>query len=100
MNIFALSFHPAVALEVHETYKRYEELQQGLGERFLFQLNTTFSVILENPETYGFKGHKLYREALIDQFPYLIVYRYYPRKKQIVVAAIHHYSMNPARKYR
>jgi len=76
-------------------------LQQiGLGEKFLLNVRNKLDLIKRSPEVYGIKSRKDYREAMVDNFPYLIVYRVYPKKKIIFISAIHHEKMDPDKKYR
>jgi len=46
------------------------------------------------------KKKSSYREVKIHTFPYLIVYKILPKKKTILVSAIHHTSRSPKTKYR
>jgi len=57
-------------------------------------------MIASHPETFGSKGNIYYREALVDTFPYIIVYKVYPKNNEIFISAIHHAKRHPKQKYR
>lgn len=76
-----------------------EKKKQGLGIRFESMVENGLLKISANPEIYGF-SKSVYREALIDIFPYTIVYKMSKRKKEIYISAIYHSSRNPKNKYR
>ncbi len=96
---YQLFFHPEAEKEYAEAHAWYEEKKEGLGERFESMVKKCLSRILDNPEIYGFsKGS--YREALIDVFPYTIVYKVTKREKAIYISAIYHTSRNFRKKYR
>jgi len=56
--------------------------------------------IKQHPETYGSRDRKEFREAMVDYFPYLIVYKIHKRKKLIYISSIHHTKKHPRKKYR
>lgn len=73
---------------------------KGLGERFAKAVRLKIEMILQNPETYGSKSRKIYREAMVDYFPYLIVYRIEKRNSKVYITSIHHTKRHPRKKYR
>jgi len=97
---FYIDLHPDVEKDYDEAYHWYELQQEGLGERFLLNVRKKIELINLSPEIYGTKSRKDFREATIDGFPYLVVYKVYPKKKRIFISAIHHEKMNPNKKYR
>ncbi|MBO9202152.1 MULTISPECIES: type II toxin-antitoxin system RelE/ParE family toxin [Niastella] len=56
--------------------------------------------IQQNPEAYSSKGVKSFREAEVDRFPYLVVYKISKSKKEIYITSIHHTKKHPRKKYR
>ena len=72
---YALLLHPLVSEDYDEAYSWYEEQQMGLGERFIKAVRQTIEQITTHPESYGSKGSKKFREAQVDFFPYLVVYK-------------------------
>jgi len=97
---YTYQIHPLVERNFEEGYIWYEERQKGLGERFVNAVDTKIKQILQNPEVYGSKGVKSIREAEVDRFPYLVVYKINKRKKEIYINSIHHTKKHPRKKYR
>ena len=56
-----------------EGFSYYEEKQEGLGTRFLDQLDGQLKQLQKDPTIYQ-KKHKNIRTVLIKPFPYHIVY--------------------------
>lgn len=97
---YSIRIHPDVELDYYNAYYWYEAQLAGLGERFLLSVREKLVTIAQSPKTYGFKGKTNFREAMLDDFPYLIVYRIFEKQKVILVSSIHHAKKHPAKKYR
>jgi mRNA-degrading endonuclease RelE of RelBE toxin-antitoxin system len=96
---YKVLFHPLASKEFSDAYSWYEARLSGLGNRFENLLYERIRSISESPLTFP-KKLKAYHEAKIDSFPYLIVYKVYPKKKIVFVTAVYHTSRNPRKKYR
>lgn len=97
---YRYEFHAEVAEDYNEAYTWYESQKKGLGDRFLEFVRKKMDQIAENPEANSTKAHKNYREAKVDIFPYLIVYKVYTKNKTIFVNSIHNTKKHPQKKYR
>ena len=97
---YTYQIHPLVEQDFEEGYIWYEERLKGLGEKFINAVDKKIKQILQNPEIYGSKGVKSIREAQVDKFPYLVVYKINKRKKEIYITSIHHTKKHPHHKYR
>jgi hypothetical protein len=97
---YTYQVHPLVGKDFDEGYIWYEEKQKGLGERFINAVDKTIKQILQNPEVYGSRSKKSFREAQVDRFPYLVVFKISKRKKEIYITSIHHTKKHPRKKYR
>jgi plasmid stabilization system protein ParE len=97
---FTYRFHPDTEKDYSEAYEWYEEKLTGLGERFIKAVRNKVEEIAEHPQTFGRRTNKGYREAQVDFFPYLIVYKVYKEKNEIFISSIHHTKKNPRRKFR
>ncbi|MGN6264373.1 MAG: type II toxin-antitoxin system RelE/ParE family toxin [Ginsengibacter sp.] len=97
---YTCRFHPLTKQDYDEAYEWYEDRQKGLGERFLEAVRNKIEEILLHPEAYSSKGNKKFREAEVDIFPFLIVYKINKRKKEIYIGSIHHAKKHPRKKYR
>lgn len=96
---FRVLFHPLADKEFSTAYHWYEERLEGLGDRFAKAMEERLIQIVSTPLLYSRKKDS-YREAKVDTFPYLIVYKVYDKNKIILVSAIYHTSKNPHKKYR
>ncbi|MEO6452880.1 MAG: type II toxin-antitoxin system RelE/ParE family toxin [Ginsengibacter sp.] len=92
--------HEKVQIDFNEGFAWYENKLEGLGHEFLAAVEEKIAEIVSHPETFGSKGNPYYREALLDRFPYVIVYRVYERKKGIFISALHHAKKSQRMKYR
>ena len=97
---FFIDVHPEVASDYTQAYDWYEAQQKGLGERFLQEVRKQLRQISTNPEIHGTKNKKGFREAIVRHFPFLIVYKIYPKTGRVFIASVHHTSQNPRKKYR
>ncbi len=82
-----LIFHPDVKDEIKASYQWYQEQAEGLGEDFLSELEASYQIISEFPESWpnfqnGFKRY------LLSRFPFSVIYRE-SAEKLYVVAVMH-----------
>jgi plasmid stabilization system protein ParE len=98
--IYTFQFHNDIALDYIEGYDWYESQTTGLGEKFLLAIRKKLEQIAQHPETFSTKSNLKYREAKVDTFPYLIVYKIHKQHKIIFVSSIHHAKKHPRNKYR
>jgi len=87
-----LEFHPEVTNDIKGSYLWYEDKLQGLGDRFLNELEDGYTAIQNFPDTwanfqYGFKRY------ILNKFPFSILYKVTDEK--IVVVAVMHNSRRP-----
>lgn len=97
---YAYRLHPLVQQDYNEAYAWYEDRQKGLGERFIEAVRKKIEEITLHPGVHGSKSRKTFREAKVDFFPYLVVYKINKRRKEIYVSSIHHSKKHPHKKYR
>lgn len=87
-----LVYRRRVGRDLAETFAHYEELVEGLGERFLGSVDSTFDAIERYPEMFA----KIYgdvRRAIISQFPYAVFYRI--ERERVVVFRVLHTARDP-----
>ena len=96
---FSVILSKRAANEVTNSWKWYEERQNGLGDRFLIELVAQLNLIEKFPERYSCK-FKLYRETSLAIFPFAIIYKINKRKKIVQVVTVFHSSRNPAKRYK
>lgn len=90
---------PSAEHELAEAFEWYEDHQEGLGARFINSVERQIKRISSNPEHYQVRKGK-YRESVIEVFPYIIVFKFYKVKSEIVVISVFHTSRKPSEKYR
>lgn len=87
---------PKAQKEILDAWEWYEDQQPGLGDRFKEEVRKKIENILSNPLHYPLR--KKYREALIDVFPYLIVFKVDKQKNLILILSVFHTSRHPGAK--
>ena len=95
---YTISIHHEAELEYDVAYNWYAQQQQGLEERFFEAVSKKFQQITAGPELYSVKNSTS-REAIVNGFPYVIIYRINKKTRTINVIAIHHTSRKPKKKY-
>lgn len=84
-------------VEYYDAYEWYEEQLSGLGVRFEKAIENQINLIISKPLHYPEK-RKGYRESVVKDFPYLIVYRINNRDQIIHILSIFHTSRHPIKK--
>lgn len=74
-------------------YRWYEGVSEGLGTKFLDELEQTFTRVLENPALYVEVIPGL-RRSVTKTFPYLIFY--VPEANAVHILAVIHAAQNPS----
>jgi len=83
-------------LEREQAKERYDEQEEGLWLVFSDQLTSTLKLIELFPLLYPEKRHPL-REALLNQFPFLIIYQI-KSQDTILIHSIFHIKQHPNKK--
>jgi plasmid stabilization system protein ParE len=87
-----LRLRPEAEQDLADAAVWYEEQREGLGNQFLDEVLSAFSVISETPLMFPVV-HRNIRRALIHRFPFGVYYRV--DSTEIVVVAVMHGSRNP-----
>ena len=100
-EIMAILFrlHAKAHQEFIEAFEWYELRQEGLGHRFMDNVESRLHQISLHPEYYG-KHYSNFRQVKVEGFPYMIVYEFFPRKKVIHILAIYHQRRQTKGRYR
>lgn len=93
-----IEFDPKAELEYSDAFVWYEEQSVDLGYRFKASMLRKIDYVIKNPQHFPVKKNG-YRECKIDDFPYLIVYKEFPKKDLIYILSIFHTSRHPDKKY-
>ncbi len=94
-----VTFHPKAEDEYTEASKWYEQKQEGHGLKFEKAIDNKIRRIQSNPYLFS-ENKRSYRQVSVRKFPFVIVYRYYIRKRDVFISAIYHTSRNPRGKFR
>lgn len=80
--------------DTNDAYIYYEDIQNGLGERFLSELVEFYQKIKKHPTYFSFVSeNKTIRSVALKIFPYKIVYEI--DGDEIYVFAVYHFHKNP-----
>jgi hypothetical protein len=82
--------------DVGDAVEWYDFKQQGLGEQFLDDWESTVAFILSNPLAFS-KKNKSFRHASLKVFPYLIIYEV--TENLIVIYAVINAKRHPKKRY-
>ncbi len=96
---FRIETGSKVIKELTEALDWYGEQQDNLDELFNQYFRKEVFNILHNPEIYPKSGSR-YRQALMEKFPYFIIYSINKKKQVITIVSIFHTSRHPKQKFR
>lgn len=85
--------------ELAESWIWYEDRLKGLGDRFVGEVFKCLRKIEDTPDRFPTK-FKSYKEAQVDTFPFLVIYRINKKANSIRVVSIFHTAQNPRKKYK
>ena len=94
-----MSFHTLRLAEdeINEAARWYADQQNRLAEEFIAEVEKTLAAIEEKPRSFPaletLKTKKDIRRALIDRFPYLVIFEI--RGEDTIVLAVSHTSRKP-----
>jgi len=96
---YSAVFSERALKELADSWKWYEDRQYGLGDQFSEAVIET-TLQLENDPGKGLKRNKVFSEAIVNNFPFLIIYRTDEAVKIIFIHSIFHTRRNPKGKYK
>ena len=89
-----LQFSSATQLELAEAVRFYENQQDGLGLRFLTEVENTVARIHKNPETWSRISRRLQRSN-VHKFPFALYYHH--TKSETLIVAVADLRRDPRR---
>jgi len=99
MKTNKIRFHPEAERELDSATEWYHQRSEVIRKRFEEDVKNKIGIIIKYPERYP-KRHGHFHEAVVPEFPYLVVYRYNQSKKIITIVSVFHTSRNPKYKYK
>ncbi|MBO2543752.1 type II toxin-antitoxin system RelE/ParE family toxin [Salegentibacter sp. BDJ18] len=91
---FRLKIDSSAQLDLELAIDWHEARQIGLGKRFLDDFEHTLFRIQSNPYMFRLEGN--YRNALLDIFPYIIIFEI--DNQEIIILAVFNTHQNPTKK--
>jgi len=85
--------HPEAVIEMVEAAEEYERGKQGLGRDFLVEVRRVVDRIMNDPETGFLSDEDGVRIAVIDRFPYSIMFEYL--ESQPYILTVYHQKRDP-----
>lgn len=80
-------YHPLVAKDLADAVKYYDGVSVDLGNRFRESVRDRIGTITDRPDAFSrIRGE--YRAAMLDRFPYVIVYE--QEKETVSILGIYH----------
>jgi len=95
--MYSLVVKPRAIEMAKEAYEWYEEQQLGLGGRFVFEMERCLSKLEYQPLLYA-KIKKNFRQILLNDFPYVVVFEIF--KTDVVIYAVFHTSQSLRKKFK
>ncbi|UAA39315.1 type II toxin-antitoxin system RelE/ParE family toxin [Paraneptunicella aestuarii] len=93
-KLTSIFFHPDVYIELSRSFGWYESKAQGLGSKFISNIEAQLEVIKNFPDIRN-KLPENFRSAPLNTFPYSIIYR--KSGSEIFIIAITHQKPHPRR---
>ena len=87
-----IEFHPLAEIESEEATLYYEDRAEGLGLRYVDELNKAFDHIIQFPEAWPLVGSSV-RKIGLNRFPFLVIYSI--EEKYLLVLAVAHTRRKP-----
>jgi plasmid stabilization system protein ParE len=94
---YKIEVRPLATIEILEAYDWYESAKEGLGMKFLTELEHFYESLQRNPNTYSYYD-KPVREGSINRFPYVVVYEFFADVHTIVIYSVFMAKQDPAKK--
>lgn len=94
MKKFTIAFSPFAFDDIEQVVDYYNQLQPGLGKRFIQQVNLSFTVIKRNPFFAAVRYDNI-RCAQVKKFPYLVHYHIDEKQGLVTIIAVYSTHREP-----
>lgn len=92
---YSLNITQEAKEKIIQVFLWYEQKREGLGSRFVFEVDAMFNYIKAYPYHFQVK-YKNFREAVLKVFPYVIVYGII--QNEVVIYIVFPTKDNPTKK--
>ncbi len=93
--VYQLELKQEAKQDIIDDFLWYESKNEGLGARFVREAEIVIQYVAQYPLHFQIK-YKNYREALLKDFPYLVIFEVFQQK--VVVYSVFPARDNPAKK--
>ncbi|MVN20681.1 type II toxin-antitoxin system RelE/ParE family toxin [Mucilaginibacter arboris] len=97
--LYKLVVLPKADNEYYNALNWYGLQQNDLPAKFAADVEISIGSVLRNPESYQ-QFKRGYRQALMEKFPYFIIYSINKKEEVITIVSIFHTSRHPKQKFR
>jgi plasmid stabilization system protein ParE len=91
---YKVKIDPIARIDILESVLWYNKQQPDLGRYYYNSVQQTIKSIKANPNKYQLR-YKTLRMALVNKFPFIVMFLIDENKKQIAITAVLHTSRNP-----
>jgi len=92
VTVYQIEFHKAAERELNDTVSFYDELELGLGDRFLDDVDIGLAHIVRNPSAWPIQKEPV-RKKVLGTFPYSLLFSI--RNSTIFILAVMNQSREP-----
>lgn len=89
-----VTFLKLAEAELDDAFEYYESVQNGLGFRFLAEVELSQTRVTSFPISYEKIG-EYSRRCLVQKFPYGLIYQYFEDEAEILIVAVAHLHRIP-----
>ena len=94
--IYNLIIKEEAFTEIEDAFIYYQQQIEGLGSRFIQELELHLNSVHENPLHYSFfLGEKPFRSNSLQHFPFSIIYEV--TEKDVIVFSVYHQHQDPSK---
>jgi plasmid stabilization system protein ParE len=87
---------PRARKEILDAIEWYESRQEGLGEKFLAEVENMSGRIVEDPFLFPKSDETEYRRLVLKKFPFVIIFTL--TKKEVIIHSVFHTRLDPNKK--
>ena len=97
--MYQIIFHPEATNEFDDAFNWYKKESDDIANRFKESILSQIYIVQNNPELFQ-RRRDGFRESVVHDFPYIVVYKVSKKLNAVTISAIFHTSRNPRKKYR
>jgi hypothetical protein len=91
---YKVRFLPDASLDMQVAADWYDEQSRGLGLKFIRSIKAKIKILKTNPLIYV-RRYRQVHTAVVDVFPYMIHFEFFPDEHLVIITSIMHTSLSP-----